>query len=36
MHLCTYIVNADEKEYEHLFNRRTDGPPTRMARMRFL
>ena len=24
-------VNAVEKKYEHLFSRRTDGPPTRMC-----
>ncbi len=30
------IVNAVEKESVLLFNRRTDGPPARKARVRFL
>ena len=32
--LC--IVNAVEKEYQLLFNRRTRGPPLRGAQLRFL
>jgi len=30
------IINAIEKEYEFLFNRRTDGPLLRKAHVRFL
>ena len=31
-----YIVNAVEKKQKLLFNQRTDGPPARKARVRFL
>ena len=34
--LPSYIVNAVEKEYSLLFNRRTRGPPLRGAQLRFL
>jgi len=33
---CYNIVNAVEKEYKLLFNRRTFGPPAHKVRVRFL